>query len=38
MVYHIDRFIYIKDLLHSLDKSDSIVVYDPFKVLLGSVS
>ena len=37
MVYHIDRFAYIEESLHSSDKPHLIMVYDPFNVLLDSV-
>ena len=36
MVYHID-FPYIEESLHSLDKPEWIMVYDPFNVLLDSI-
>ena len=37
MVYHIDRFVYMEESLHSWDKPYLIMVYDPFNVLLDSV-
>ena len=37
MVYHIDRFVYIEESLHTWDKSHLIMVYDPFNVLLDSL-
>ena len=37
MVYHIDRFAYIEESLHSWNKPHLIMVYDPFNVLLDSV-
>ena len=36
MVYHIDWFAYIEESLHPWDKSDLIMVYDLFNVLLES--
>ena len=38
MVYHIDRFAYIEESLHSWDKPHLIMVSDPFNVLLDSVT
>ena len=38
VVYHIDWFAYIEESLHPWDKSHLIMVYDPFNVLLDSVS
>ena len=37
MVFHIDWFLDIKEFLHPWDRSHSIVVYDPYSVLLDSV-
>ena len=37
MVYHIDLFVYIEESLYPWDKSDLIMVYKHFNVLLGSV-
>ena len=37
MIYHIDCFVYIEESLHSWDKSQLIMVYDHFYVLLDSV-
>ena len=34
MVYHIDSFAYIEESLHPWDKTDLIVMYDLFHVLL----
>ena len=36
IVYHIDWFAYIEESLHPWDKSDLIMVYDLFNVLLES--
>ena len=36
MVYHIDSFDYTEESLHSWDKPNLIMVYDPFNVLLDS--
>ena len=38
MVYHIDWFAYIEESLHPWNKSNWIVVYWLFDVLLNSVS
>ena len=35
MVYHTDGFAYTEETLHSWDKPDLIMVYDPFNVLFG---
>lgn len=36
MVYHIDWFVCVEPSLYSRDKSHSLMVYDPFIVLLNS--
>ena len=38
MMYHIDWFAYIEESLHPWNKSNLIVVYELFDVLLNSVS
>ena len=38
VVFHTDWFVYIEKFLHPWDKSPLIMVYDPFNVLLNSVS
>ena len=37
ILYHIDLFAYIEESLHSWDKPNLIMVYDPFHVLLDAV-
>ena len=37
MVYYIDGFAYIEESLHSSNKPNLIMVYEPFDVLLNSV-
>ena len=37
MVHHIDLFAYIEESLHSWNKSNLIMVYEIFDVLLNSV-
>jgi len=37
IMYLIDSFVYIEESLHPWDKSDLIMVYDLFHVLLNSI-
>jgi len=37
MVYHINRFVDTEESMHPWDKSNLIMVYDPFTILLELV-